>query len=426
MRYPKLQIRRTDKLIDKTYNTNPEQWNIGKTYSAAHFSSDGDNREILCDESGNSVFPLEGEPIFLESDDCVVIGKNGSQGPRRLPVFKAFPWSLIHRFTFVKDQKTVSIDGNSTVISRFRLENKNDPLNLGTDHIIHTNSADKSNFLNTFLNSLEKIKANRENDNLKDVNITYSKTPSTKQPNIDNAALKNALLIDSEVNTIAEVAQGSKTIASLGSIYNYVDSILTNSGLKKFFSAGGFYVPRYPAREDNKYYIVGVGSDISGKDSESPATYKDYPFRYCSDVYFKNGALYGAAWNDFAEYRVCTEQPGTVVCEKGDGSLEKSTSHLQLGASVVSDTFGMVIGNRDKTTRPIAVAGRVLVKYGGKLSDFKPGVAVCAGPDGKAYVMSRDEIHYYPDAILGFVSEIPTYKTWNGVSVNNRVWIKVH
>ena len=41
--------------------------------------------------------------------------------------------------------------------------------------------------------------------------------------------------------------------------------------------------------------------------------------------------------------------------------------------------------------------------------------------------MTREEIRDYPDAIIGIVSEIPTYDTWgpNNIKVDNRIWIKV-
>jgi hypothetical protein len=39
----------------------------------------------------------------------------------------------------------------------------------------------------------------------------------------------------------------------------------------------------------------------------------------------------GAAWNDYAEYRKCSEkvEPGRCIVENGDGSLSLSTKRLQ-------------------------------------------------------------------------------------------------
>jgi len=41
--------------------------------------------------------------------------------------------------------------------------------------------------------------------------------------------------------------------------------------------------------------------------------------------------------------------------------------------------------------------------------------------------MSREEIREWPDRIVGYVSEIPTYKYWGSdkVEVNGRIWIKI-
>ena len=82
----------------------------------------------------------------------------------------------------------------------------------------------------------------------------------------------------------------------------------------------------------------------------------------------------------------------------------------------------MVIGNRDKTYKPIAVSGRVLVKVN---CEIKVGDVLCADKDGFATKMTRTEIANYPDRILGIVSEVPTYKVWNDIEINNRVWITI-
>ncbi len=135
------------------------------------------------------------------------------------------------------------------------------------------------------------------------------------------------------------------------------------------------------------------------------------------------GVLHGAAWNDYAENRNIIDKvtPGDVVCENGDGTLSLSTQRCQPCAYVVSDTYGMTIGDADHT--PVAVAGRVLVKVHDE--HIKVGDCVCAGLDGKAYVMEHLEVVQEPDRIIGIVTEIPTYETWNGVKVNGRVWIKI-
>lgn len=185
-----------------------------------------------------------------------------------------------------------------------------------------------------------------------------------------------------------------------------------------------------PKRQDTsstKLYVCGV-------------TAQDGDLKYCGDnasasspgsnttgVYIncKTGVLFGSAWNDFAEFRKCNASAGSVVCETGKGDLVLSSERLQAGAAVVSDTYGMVIGLNDLESKPIAVAGRVLVYFTGQKRNYKAGDAVCAAADGKIDIMTREEIKEYPDRILGYVSEIPSKKTWNNVSTEGRIWIKI-
>lgn len=150
-----------------------------------------------------------------------------------------------------------------------------------------------------------------------------------------------------------------------------------------------------------------------------------YDIKYNSAVNINaaTGVLFGAAWNDFAEFRFGDAEPGYCVCEVGDGSVEKSSKRLQKGANIVSDTYGMVIGSQENAI-PIAVAGRVLA-YVVNAEILEPGDAMCAAADGKIDKMSEEEIRDYPDRIVGYVSEFPSYKTWNGREVKDRVWIKV-
>jgi len=139
------------------------------------------------------------------------------------------------------------------------------------------------------------------------------------------------------------------------------------------------------------------------------------------------GVLKGAAWNDFAEYRdVYNEylEPGTVVCECGNGVMERSVKRLQPGAAVISDTYGMIIGQDNEHSQPVAVAGRVLVNAPLD-EEFKAGDPVCAGEFGMISKMNRLEVILFPDRILGYVSEIPDYDEWNGIKVGYRIWIKV-
>lgn len=136
----------------------------------------------------------------------------------------------------------------------------------------------------------------------------------------------------------------------------------------------------------------------------------------------------GAVFNDYAEYRESLiKEPGRCVVETGYGDLELSTQRLQLGGNIISDTFGFSIGETNKAQTPIAVCGRVLAYPYEDRYKFTAGAAVCSGPNGTISLMTREEIKEWPDAIIGYVSEIPEYKEWgtDKIQINNRIWIKI-
>ena len=51
---------------------------------------------------------------------------------------------------------------------------------------------------------------------------------------------------------------------------------------------------------------------------------------YYSSIYTQNNVLFGAAYNDYAEYRETKEyiEPGRVICENGDDTLSLSVERL--------------------------------------------------------------------------------------------------
>ena len=139
--------------------------------------------------------------------------------------------------------------------------------------------------------------------------------------------------------------------------------------------------------------------------------------------------VYGAVWNDYAEFRSATMPiaAGRVVCSNDSGELSIVTERLQAFEGVTSDTYGFAIGETETAKTPLAVAGRVLVYTDGDRYSFHSGDTVCAGKNGTISKMTREEIIQYPDRIVGVVSEIPEYKTWGtgNIAVNNRIWITV-
>ena len=152
-------------------------------------------------------------------------------------------------------------------------------------------------------------------------------------------------------------------------------------------------------------------------------------YSYSENIKIDEDVIYGAIWNDYAEYREGTDkfEAGRVVKENGNDTLSLCTKRLEPGASIVSDTFGFIIGKSDINGVPIAVSGRALAYPYEDKDSYKPGDAVCSGPNGTVSKMTREEIREYPERIIGTVSAVPDYEEWGTghVKVNGRIWIKV-
>lgn len=149
-----------------------------------------------------------------------------------------------------------------------------------------------------------------------------------------------------------------------------------------------------------------------------------------SSVYMQNSVLYGAAWNDYAEFRQGdTLEPGKCVVEAGDDTLTLATGRMIPGASIVSDTFGFSIGETEKCKTPIAVSGRVLAYPYESREEFRKNIGrpVCSGPNGTVSIMTDEEYREKGYCALGTISAVPDYEEWGtgNVKVNNRVWIHV-
>lgn len=190
----------------------------------------------------------------------------------------------------------------------------------------------------------------------------------------------------------------------------------------------------------NEYGQVSLASEIpkvtsftSGTEATSTTTGSvtiDGGLGVTGDIY--SNKTYGAVWNDYAEYRESAiSQPGRVVYEVGDDSLDVTDGRLQYACSIISDTFGMAIGETDKAKVPIALAGRVLAYPYENREVFRHNIGhfVCSAPNGTVSLMTKEEIANHPEAIIGQVSAVPDYEMWGGlgheIKVNNRVWIKL-
>lgn len=181
---------------------------------------------------------------------------------------------------------------------------------------------------------------------------------------------------------------------------------------------------------NNGYYsIKGYYNTWTHKGIRSTTEPTSGEVQNCVFGAFRAGQVYGAVWNDYAEYRRTKNnvQPGYCVIETGKGDLIKSSERLQPGANIVSDTFGFAIGKTEQIKTPLAVSGRVLAYPYEDRDSYQAGDPVCSGPNGTISKMTREEVREYPDRIIGTVSEIPDYEVWGtgNVKVNNRIWIKV-
>lgn len=225
------------------------------------------------------------------------------------------------------------------------------------------------------------------------------------------------LISDWENDTYVPIS-GDRKIPNKAAIEGYVEGYVedyVNSTLNGTESNAGYgFIPGYYSADSNE--------------SDKRLWEVRYTQKSSTKANLSANRVYGSVFNDYAEYRnTVIANPGRVVIENGDGSLSLATKRLQLGANIISDTYGFAIGKTDSAQTPIAVCGRVLAYPYEELTLFTPGAAVCSGPNGTVSLMTREEIREWPDAIIGYVSEIPTYEYWgtDNIKVDGRIWIKL-
>lgn len=174
------------------------------------------------------------------------------------------------------------------------------------------------------------------------------------------------------------------------------------------------------AQTSSKIYVTGTPSTgtVTGT------------LQYNENVYISGNVMYGACWNDYAEYRISDcQEPGRVICENGDDTLSLATERLQPAGNVISDTFGFVIGETEQAKTPVAVSGRVLAYPYESREEFKKNIGrpVCSGPNGTVSIMTDKEYRDKGYCAIGTISAVPDYEEWGAgkAKVNGRVWIKV-
>ena len=181
---------------------------------------------------------------------------------------------------------------------------------------------------------------------------------------------------------------------------------------------------------DYDSYRSPAGLKVIGGASATPAWFEVEGHVYAS-------AVHSAVWNDYAECRKSNiNEPGRVIAPNDFGMSFQTTKRLMSGCRVISDTWGMLIGESEEAKTPVAVSGRVLVYPYRSINEYHAGDCVCSAPNGTVDIMTREEIKEYPDRIIGIVNEIPTYEIWTQIEpdgerkikqiqVNGRIWIDV-
>lgn len=194
---------------------------------------------------------------------------------------------------------------------------------------------------------------------------------------------------------------------------------------------------------DNSYTKLDKGSnnslriqtnsgyvDIGPQNTSYAHIYTDRPQFYFNKDIKGQGKVWGAVYNDYQEYRLQKEEiePGYVAITDTDGRVKKCNKDRQRNiAGVVSDVFGFAIGKvKGEISVPIQVAGRVLI-YQKDKHKLKQGDQVCSTKDGRVRKMKWWEKILFPEQIVGYVDEIPTYEEWgqDKIKVNKRIWIRL-
>ena len=242
---------------------------------------------------------------------------------------------------------------------------------------------------------------------------------------------RTATIPSASASASGVITTGAQTIAGAKTL----SSTLTIKGLKA--TSGTDYGTTLPTsgtegqvffQISDEQYEIPIGGNTGTLLMKASATDRDVTWTP-SAIHVTGSVLYGAAWNDYAEYRKTETkiEAGRVVVENGDDTLSLSTKRMQPGAEIVSDTFGFAIGQTKNTQTPIAVSGRVLAYPNEPRESYKPGQPVCSGPNGTVSQMTNEEAREYPWLIIGTVSAIPDYDTWgeDNIKINGRIWIRI-
>ena len=204
------------------------------------------------------------------------------------------------------------------------------------------------------------------------------------------------------------------------------------SGLSLDWSAIENKPAAYPPENhnhDSRYIPYGT-EQKAGQFDKTTTLPTDTTSRLNYNGIFYGSKVMGAWYNDYAEVREAdAEYEAGIVVSAVNGIMTLSNQRLMPLCKVVSDTYGMCIGecNELKHSVIVAVCGRALVKLDVEPKQEYEGFPVCSGENGTASIMSREEIKEFPDRMIGVIHSIPNTDVWgnDSVNVNGRVWIEV-
>jgi hypothetical protein len=151
------------------------------------------------------------------------------------------------------------------------------------------------------------------------------------------------------------------------------------------------------------------------------------------DGYLYGTRVYGAVWNDIADFVEVDEdfkgKPGKVYFRTDKGLVREAAERAQRGClGIYSDTYGLSAGgDSSKKQIPLAVGGWALAYVRGKV---RVGDALVSGPEGYLVKATLWDRLFHSERILAIYDRVEKELTWpanheNSVVVDNRVWVKV-
>ena len=138
--------------------------------------------------------------------------------------------------------------------------------------------------------------------------------------------------------------------------------------------------------------------------------------------------VYNAVWNDIVDFinipKSTLIEYGRAYIRSESGSVQLPSRYAEQGViGIASDTYGFGVGRDDENHQlPLAIGGFVLAQVD---RGYRPGTPLTCTKSGvltKAKVLIRI---LFPERIVAIFDRKELATTWNGVTVNDRSWVKV-